>query len=109
MYTRFSPRKFINELYKRPVNDATMEQFIRIGRGMSYHEIDLAIKNNTEIKVVGNMSDFLYDNVNWLDKSRIRKKTDFAFQKFLQEKSEIALDNAWCGPWLNLVLRKESA
>ncbi len=107
MYTRFSPRKFINDLYKLPDNAELMENFIRIGRGMSYHEVDLAIKPNKELNVVETLSNFVYSGSNWLEKSRIRKKTDSGYIKFIQQKSGIGIHQGWCENWLNLAIKKD--
>jgi S-adenosylmethionine-dependent methyltransferase len=106
LYTKFSPRKFINELHRLPQNEKTIEQFIRIGRGMSYHEIDLAIADSATLHVAGNLSDFIYSQNNWLDKYRFLRKTDTKFQKILKEKSGMNLHQAFCEMWLNFVIRK---
>jgi ubiquinone/menaquinone biosynthesis C-methylase UbiE len=106
MYTRFSPRKYINHLYSFPLDEKTMEQFTRIGRGMSYHEIDLAIKRVNELNIAGNLGDFQYKHRNWLDKYRLRKRTDYVYQNLLSDRSGFNLNKAFCDRWLNLVIKK---
>lgn len=56
-YSSFSPRQNFKELYREYHADAA-EHFLRRGRGMSFHEFDLAIKPATELKVVSSLSSF---------------------------------------------------
>jgi S-adenosylmethionine-dependent methyltransferase len=53
-YSRFSTRKNFCELYKARDADAE-EHFLRRGRGVSFHEFDLAVKPARELKVLGAM------------------------------------------------------
>jgi 2-polyprenyl-3-methyl-5-hydroxy-6-metoxy-1,4-benzoquinol methylase len=54
-YSRFSTRKNFCELYKAR-DGTTEEHFLRRGRGVSFHEFDLAVKPARELKVVGAMN-----------------------------------------------------
>jgi ubiquinone/menaquinone biosynthesis C-methylase UbiE len=56
-YSAFSPRENFRELY-RACDPSTEEHFLRRGRGMSFHEFDLAIKPVRELKVVSSLSTF---------------------------------------------------
>ena len=56
-YSCFSPRGAYRELYKE-YNESTKEQFLRRGRGVSYHEFDLAIKPAQDLKVISSLSSF---------------------------------------------------
>jgi S-adenosylmethionine-dependent methyltransferase len=51
-YSRFSPRSNFRELYTA-LDGAMEEHFLRRGRGVSFHEFDLAVKPATELEVVG--------------------------------------------------------
>lgn len=57
-YSAFSPRENFRELYRE--YDATShEHFLRRGRGMSFHEFEVAIKPATELKVLSSLSSFV--------------------------------------------------
>ena len=53
-YSRFSTRRNFCELYKAR-DGASEEHFLRRGRGVSFHEFDLAVKPARELKVIGAM------------------------------------------------------
>jgi hypothetical protein len=53
-YSRFSARENFSELYIAR-DHATEEHFLRRGRGVSFHEFDVAVKPARELKVVGAM------------------------------------------------------
>ena len=54
-YTRFSPREGVRRMDRRGGPDA-MAHFLRRGRGMSYHEIDLAIGPTRNLKGIHSFS-----------------------------------------------------
>jgi 2-polyprenyl-3-methyl-5-hydroxy-6-metoxy-1,4-benzoquinol methylase len=57
LYSSFSPRENFRELYRE--YDATAEEhFLRRGRGMSFHEFDLAIRPVADLHVVSSLSTF---------------------------------------------------
>lgn len=56
-YARFSPRDNFRELYGEESDDA-MQHFLRRGRGVSFHEFDLAIKPATKLKVVSSLASY---------------------------------------------------
>jgi 2-polyprenyl-3-methyl-5-hydroxy-6-metoxy-1,4-benzoquinol methylase len=56
-YSALSPRENFRELYR--IYDApSKEHFLRQGRGVSFHEFDLAIKSAKDLKVVSSLSTF---------------------------------------------------
>jgi len=56
-YSRFSPQENFRELFRQ--YDATSRQdFLRMGRGMSFHEIDIAVGPASELNVVSSLSQF---------------------------------------------------
>ena len=56
-YARFSPEDNFNNLFDK-FDKGSEELFLRRGRGMSYHEIDLAIAPAQELNVVSSLSTF---------------------------------------------------
>jgi 2-polyprenyl-3-methyl-5-hydroxy-6-metoxy-1,4-benzoquinol methylase len=54
-FSRFSPRENFRELYREMTPEAT-EHFLRQGRGVSFHEFDLAIRPG--LRVVSSLSTF---------------------------------------------------
>lgn len=57
VYSKFSPRENFRELYK-DYNATSKEHFLRRGRGMSFHEFDIAIGQTTNLKVISSLSTF---------------------------------------------------
>jgi len=57
-YSRFSPREPFNVQFQ-DMTEASMLSFQRQGRGMSFHEIDLAIGETSRYSVVSDKADFL--------------------------------------------------
>lgn len=57
-YSQFSPRENFRELYRQYTPESA-EHFLRRGRGMSFHELEIAIKPVKELKVVSSISSFL--------------------------------------------------
>jgi S-adenosylmethionine-dependent methyltransferase len=106
LYTRFSPRKYINELYKLSTGSQNMENFLRIGRGMSYHEIDLSIGDSSKLKMKQSLSNFIYLNSNRLERRRLMKRSEPFYSKFIREKSGKNLHEGFFEPWLNFIIEK---
>jgi len=57
-YLRFSPRENFSQLHSE-CNAASQESFSRWGRGVSFHEIDVAIKPVSQLQVISSLSTFL--------------------------------------------------
>lgn len=56
-YSRFSSRENFRELY-REYNTDSKEHFLRRGRGMSFHELEIAIRPAQDLKVISSLSTF---------------------------------------------------
>ena len=56
-YSKFSSRENFRELYNE-YNSTSKEHFLRRGRGMSFHEFDLAIGPVNNLKVISSLSTF---------------------------------------------------
>jgi S-adenosylmethionine-dependent methyltransferase len=54
-YSRFSPRQNFREIYREHSREAILH-FQRRGRGVSFHEFDVAIKPARELKVLSSIS-----------------------------------------------------
>jgi len=105
-YIRYSGREFVNQLPSMKKLADAEEKLVRIGRGMSFHEIDLAIGDAATLDVAESMIHFKYENSNWLEKTRISRHFEIPHQRFLQEKSKRNLNIGFFEPWLNLAIRK---
>jgi len=57
-YSKFSPRYPFNERFRK-LDTKSMLSFIREGRGLSFHEIDLALGNDHKYKVLSDQASFL--------------------------------------------------
>jgi S-adenosylmethionine-dependent methyltransferase len=57
-YSKHSPRYPFNEKF-REMNSQSMLSFMREGRGFSFHDIDLALGDDCEYKVISDMKAFL--------------------------------------------------
>lgn len=53
-YSRFSPREPFRSAYRKS-SPETMESFLRHGRGVSYHEFDVAIAESSTLEVVSSL------------------------------------------------------
>lgn len=94
-YAKFSPRQGFNDRYDTVTPDA-MEHFLRCGRGVSYHEFDLAIGRN--LKVVSSLSSYR----RW---HRIGKPRDWLFKSLLR-RMQRGVHEGFFDPYLDLVIRK---
>jgi len=56
-YSKFSSRENFHELYN-DYNATSKEHFLRRGRGMSFHEFDIAIGQARNLKVISSLSTF---------------------------------------------------
>ncbi|NCD34233.1 MAG: class I SAM-dependent methyltransferase [Spartobacteria bacterium] len=58
LYSKFSTRENFRELY-RDESEVSMEHFLRRGRGMSYHEIEVAIDSVDHLSVEKSLDEFI--------------------------------------------------
>jgi S-adenosylmethionine-dependent methyltransferase len=58
-YARFSPKELLLSLYRASTDGQPNLAFSRLGRGVSYHEFELAIKRAEELDVVSSLPIFL--------------------------------------------------
>jgi len=70
-YSKFSPRNNFRELY-REYNAGSKEHFLRRGRGISFHELEISICPAQEIKVISSLSS--YEGIRYkLKKSKVER------------------------------------
>ena len=94
-YSKFSERKSFNDSY-RELNDDNMINFLRWGRGASFHEFELAIN---KLNVVSSLMQF--EKTSFL-KSGIKGMRYINFLKSLHKN----LPKGFCYPYLDIVLKK---
>jgi S-adenosylmethionine-dependent methyltransferase len=99
-YSRFSPRDNFRETY-REETPASFEHFLRMGRGVSFHEFDLAIQPVSGLNIQVPLSAFLEQN-------GLRQPTaeDVTFMAFLRQQSP-AVPAPLFEAKLNFVIKKE--
>lgn len=81
MYSRLSPRKPFSDLYHE-MSENSMLDFLRRGRGVSYHEFELTMKPVEQLDVVSSLSGFIKSR-NLLTKILWSLKDRNAFESLL--------------------------
>lgn len=104
-YSRFSPRENFRNQY-RALSDETFEHFLRRGRGVSFHEFELALGSIEKLDIEESLS------------CHVRKRNPLRWLKWrtsFQRKYEAllrriypVLHTAFCEPSLNLIVRKST-
>jgi S-adenosylmethionine-dependent methyltransferase len=80
-YSRFSPRESLRDRFREHGEKADLD-FLRLGRGVSYHEFDLAIRPSQGLDVRSSMLGFLRrHSLLWRAKARI--DGDLRYESFL--------------------------
>ena len=103
LYSRVSPRKpFCNSYLK--YSEEGMLSFLRHGRGVSFHEFDIAIKNVKELNIVSCLPLYLRKK-NILRELRWRTKQEYAYELFLAKQGP-GIHRAFYQPSLDLIIRK---
>jgi S-adenosylmethionine-dependent methyltransferase len=107
-YSRRSPRAGFRECYRVPDADAQLH-FLRRGRGVSYHEFELALGPATQLDVVSCLRGFqrarhrLPAWARW----RTRHALESRYEALLAETSP-GLHPGFLQPYLDLVIRKRA-
>jgi 2-polyprenyl-3-methyl-5-hydroxy-6-metoxy-1,4-benzoquinol methylase len=102
-YLRFSPRKEFLESYI-DINDASVSEFLRLGRGVSFHEFELAIAPIQELNIVSDLSSYRRKRnvLYWLH----WKKNDSRYSSFLS-KVHPAASQGFNERTLNIIIKKD--
>ena len=98
LYSRYSKRSNFRDLY-RTIDDQQMLHFKRWGRGMSYHELDLAIAPVKDMKVLSYL--------NKVERTFLIKNglTGLRYRNVLRRVSDV--HPAFLQPYLDLVIEKQ--
>ena len=103
-YARFSKRKKFHELYSdHPPGD--MLGFLRRGRGVSYHEFDVAIENFDHMQVVSSLEEFSKRKFVGAIYDRFRHRNYYAFKSILKKVGP-KVHSGFYEPWLDILIRK---
>jgi SAM-dependent methyltransferase len=105
-YLRFSPREGLQSQFRfREYGETAKLAFLRQGRGLSYHEFDLAMKPARELNVVSSLLDFLRRrSLLWRAKARL--DGDIRFESFLAKVGP-PVHRGFFQPHLDLIIRKD--
>ena len=99
-YSRFSPEENFHELY-REYNAESGEHFLRRGRGVSFHELEMVIGPVQDLKVVSSLSTFEGFRYK-LRKSRLERRYKSLLTEICPKIHEGFFDDN-----LNLIIEKE--
>ncbi len=97
-YAKNSPRKDLADSISEP-SDETMLHFLRLGRGLSYHEFDLTMGDARKLNVVSSKVEF--EKYEWLKESKVNQK----FKSFLKAAYS-GLHDGFYDKSLDLIIRK---
>lgn len=103
-YSKFSPREGFNQSY-RSLNEESMHEFLRRGRGVSYHEFDLTLKKAENLKVISSLQLFLR-NQSLLWRAKWRFSVDHRFESVLLKVGP-KIHRGFYQPGLNLIIEKD--
>lgn len=99
-YSRFSPREGFRELY-REYNTTSEGHFLRRGRGVSFHEFEIAIKPASALKVVSSLCQF--EGIRyWIRQSRLERRYKSFLRKVCPMIHEGFFDSS-----LDLIIEKD--
>lgn len=103
-YSRFSPQMGFSEHY-RDMTDTSMLNFLRQGRGVSFHEFELAMAPVKELNIVSDISSFQRRRnvLNWL----WQRKHYYRYSSFLSKVSPAA-SHGFNEITLDIIIRKDN-
>lgn len=104
LYSRFSPREGFCKLYREPNRDAKID-FLRHGRGISFHEFALAMKPAEELNVVSSLSIYLKSR-NPLRQILLTSRHERRFESFLIQVGP-SIHRGFYQRSLNLIIKKD--
>ena len=104
LYSRFSPRESFCNLYRQINNDSKLD-FLRRGRGLSFHEFELTMKRAEELDVLSSLSLYLR-NQNLLRKFVLTPNRERRFESFLIQFGP-KIHRGFYQRSLDLIIRKD--
>jgi 2-polyprenyl-3-methyl-5-hydroxy-6-metoxy-1,4-benzoquinol methylase len=104
-YSRYSQREPFRRSY-RESTPAAFESFLRHGRGVSYHEFELTMKDAAQLDVVSSLPLWLRRDgfLGWRALKRMRKRKDRYERLIASLRPD--LHRGFFTPWLDLIIRK---
>ncbi len=100
LYSRFSPKEIFRDSYREPTRE-NFGHFLRRGRGVSYHEIDLAIAPTQTLETVSSRTSYF----GWRKRVRVPRLAR-RYKAFLR-RIRSDLHSGWLEPDLDVILRKQ--
>ena len=104
LYSQFSPRKGFCDLY-REINEDSKLDYLRCGRGVSYHEFELTMKRADELDVVSSLPIYQKSR-NQLGKILLTPKNERRFEAFLMQVGP-KIHRGFYQRSLDLIIRKD--
>ena len=103
-YSRFSPRQDFRELYRESSSEA-MLHFQRRGRGVSFHEFEVAMKSAQELKVLSSLSESRAKRGFW--RRLIKRSSDE--ERYVASLRKLApeIHEGFFQPFLYLIIEKD--
>ncbi len=103
-YAKFSPRTEFQKIHTRDLNEAH-EAFYRWGRGVSFHEIELALDSQAPLKVVGCLPMFLR-RYSFIQKWSYKRSPEYKFKSAMAHYGPKHVHPAFYECYLDLIIEK---
>lgn len=103
-YSQHSARNNFKELYREQTPDRMMH-FIRRGRGVSFHDFEIAFEDMSTMPVVSSMEGFSKNKVFQFITDRLKSRGYLKYKKFIRQYGP-AHHEGFFEPWLDLILKK---
>lgn len=103
-YSQFSSRQSFRDLYRQPDDDSKLD-FLRWGRGLSFHEFALTMKNVEELDVVSSLPVFL-EARRPLRRLLLASRNDRRYESFLTQVGP-RIHRGFYRRSLDLIIRKD--
>lgn len=101
-YAKYSPRDNFRELYEE-FNDSLVNHFLRRGRGISFHELELCIKEARKLKVISSKTLYHRSFMSYLVNGRSQ---EYKYESFLHQ-SYPDLHKGFFHSDLDLIIQKD--
>ena len=105
-YSKFSTRHHFNALSQNKYEDMK-ETFSRWGRGVSFHEIDLAIKPSAQIKVLADLHSFERSK-KFIQRMLYKRTDEYKFKKILAAQGPAGINPGFYEYYLDIIMQKDN-
>jgi len=103
-YSVFSKRIEFAKMHKNNINTSYTELY-RWGRGVSFHEIELAIKEISKLKVVGSLPIFLRRH-SFIQSISYKRSSEYKYKKILSEYGPKNIHPGFYECYLDIIIEK---